>query len=646
MAVYNPVQPPLFLSGTISQVIGGDTYPYDDNSGLAEAEAKISYQINVSNIASQTVGTADIRTGNQKIYTAIDIKAGDWVSNQSGEILLQITSIIEKSDYSISFIAKDVDMITYKTYANNAFSISDPIAFFEVSDNGQPLITGDIAFFPTPLSIDKIQGRFAALEETERYRLEYVTEQSQIQIGDAVTVNPSTGALVKLGAEGATDIPLGIVIEKSMGDRVVYIKPFNTIIDNHPNPDQLTGSIGDIYYSDPANPGLMSTVKESGSKALFLQVTDAIPTVIEATQSNYLPGAGDSMVINGVSVFEGGINIVPTTVQDLVNLVNFSTTSHGVVASSNSSYATVGTTSTLYGDVLLCITDSNGASYDPISVTISDGTNSTTVTFDENQGANLVEFPGAPGYLCYDAVEIAQVLNAAFVADGLDLIAEAIPGTGANSSIFEDLKITATVSSASIEITNIDQDVVSQYFTDGTGLATSTAASSDSFLVLTRADGGDILITANKGGYINTNGLTSSSSGSAPILLMLEGVGEVSETGVNVSVDKNQTVSAATTHDHFVTGINIDYTPFLDGDVIVKINGLEVNIGDGTNAEDCYFTDPNDPAYNTEGNPMVARLIKDISAGDILVWNPTYASYSLDTSDDVDIIYQASSADL
>ena len=43
---------------------------------------------------------------------------------------------------------------------------------------------------------------------------------------------------------------------------------------------------------------------------------------------------------------------------------------------------------------------------------------------------------------------------------------------------------------------------------------------------------------------------------------------------------------------------------------------------------------------------MPARLIKDITAGDILIWNGSAAGYELDTSDDVDITYQASSFDV
>ena len=118
------------------------------------------------------------------------------------------------------------------------------------------------------------------------------------------------------------------------------------------------------------------------------------------------------------------------------------------------------------------------------------------------------------------------------------------------------------------------------------------------------------------------------------------------EIGISVSVDKNQNVIATTTHDHFVTGIDMDYTPFADSDVIVKINGIEINIGDGVNTSDCYFTDPTWAWYNTEGDQMIAKPIADIEAGDILIWNPSIAGYQLEPSDDIDIIYQASSYDL
>ena len=220
-----------------------------------------------------------------------------------------------------------------------------------------------------------------------------------------------------------------------------------------------------------------------------------------------------------------------------------------------------------------------------------------------------------------------------------------LPGDGPSPTIYGILTITATAADASINISGNDVDAFGSTFVQSMGIAATTPAQSFYYLKLTRADGGDILITG-QGTYVNKNGIASSSAGEAPILLMLEGQDKEQETGVSVGVDKDQNVMATTTHDHFVTGIDIDYTPFADSQVIVKINGVEVNIGDGDNTEDCYFTDPTDPGYNTDGNAMVAKPMKDVASGDVLIWNLSAAGYQLDISDDVDIIYDASSYDL
>jgi len=641
MAIYDPTNPPLFLTGTVSTVVSGDTYPYTDNTGLNAAGAKVDYTITVGSISSQSVGTANIRSGNSKEYNGLDIKTGDWVASANGHICLQITSIISKSATQIQFVAKDVDMISYKTYADNTFSTSDDIAFFEVSDNGQPLITtGGVSFFTTPSSIDKIQGRFAATEETERYRFEFSTDQSGISIGDTVTVDTTNGNFVKFGDTNSSDVPLGVVLEKTMGGRVIYIKPFNTLVDNHSAPELLTGDAGDIYYTDPANPGKMTLIKATGSKAIFLQVKDPVSTVITTTQANYLPDANDSLIINGVEVFEGGVDTTPTTVDALINLINGDTSNHYVTASKNSVFAYTETgdgTGPTNGVVIVTISSDNGSTYDPVDVLFDDGTNTLTVTFDENTGETLKDLTdlGAPGYLAFTATEIANVLNAEFTANGIELEAEAIDSANAS---YPDLKISATTASTTIDITGTDTDVLGDTFLTGTGVATSTSASSADFLVLTRADGGDILITASKGDYINVNGLTSSSMGSPAVLLMLEGVGDAgaSEVGVETDSDLNQTPSV-TTSDGDATGVFITYTPFQDSNVQILVNGVNVNLGDGAKNQPCYFS--------ADGGTN-ARAIADITAGDQLYWNGSIAGYELDGTDEIDVIYDASSDDL
>lgn len=648
MAIYNPTNPPLFLSGRIVSINGLQQYPYDDSTGIKATGAYYTFQITVDQVTSQSIGTANTRSGNVKEYNGLDIKAGDWITSENGQIVLRIDSIESKSESTVSFIARDVDMIAYRLYASNFLSVSSKLAFFEVSDNNAPLLTtGAVqSFFQTPASIDKIQGRFAAEEETERYRFEFSTSQTSYGPGDIITVS-STGEFVQFGTPGAAEVPVGLVLEKTMNDTVVYIKPFNTLIDNHSNPEILTGYAGEIYYVDPSSPGGMTTTSVRGAKALFLQVKDAVPTEIRATVSNYLPGSSDLVVLNDITVFNGSSDSV-STVQGFVDLINDKTADHLVTASKESEFSSLlsNSSNATNGVSILGLSDNGGATYTQVEVTISDGTNSTTVLFDQTTVPSPIAYPDDANYLLVNAQIAADLFNAAFLTDGLNLQATAIvPGDGAYPSTFGQLQIQATTAGASISIATTDYDVLGDTFLSGFGIAASAPANGADYLILTRQDGGDIMITG-AGSYINQNGMTSSSAGSSAVLLMLEGVNDEPEIGVNVSVDKNQTVSSTTTYDHYVTGINIDYTPFQDSDVIVKVNGVEVNIGDGDNQEDSYFTDPTHPGYNTEGIAMTARLIKDISAGDVLIWNPTYAGYALDPSDDIDVIYQASSYDL
>jgi len=114
----------------------------------------------------------------------------------------------------------------------------------------------------------------------------------------------------------------------------------------------------------------------------------------------------------------------------------------------------------------------------------------------------------------------------------------------------------------------------------------------------------------------------------------------VDEDGVEVYVDQDQSLEATisqTIGNESGTGITIEYTPFKDSKVDVKINGVQVNIGDGIKTKDCYFSG--------DGG-ITARLIKDIQAGDELFWNNDIAGFELDSADDIDFDYEASSLDI
>ena len=117
MAIYDPTTPPLLLNGTVTEFEGVDKYQYVDDTQINFTGAYRTYRIKVENIAYQTIGTAETRSGVAKQYNAIDIKGGDWITSVNGQIVLRIKEVIAKSPSSIEFIADDVDMIVYKTYA-------------------------------------------------------------------------------------------------------------------------------------------------------------------------------------------------------------------------------------------------------------------------------------------------------------------------------------------------------------------------------------------------------------------------------------------------------------------------------------------------------------------------------------------------
>lgn len=104
--------------------------------------------------------------------------------------------------------------------------------------------------------------------------------------------------------------------------------------------------------------------------------------------------------------------------------------------------------------------------------------------------------------------------------------------------------------------------------------------------------------------------------------------------GVATDIDNDKAVSVNTVGNNAGTGLAIQYTPFADSKVTLKINGIEVSYG---MSKDFYFS-------NDGG--LTAKAMKDIEAGDELYWNGTNAGYDLEPSDDIDIDYEAANTDL
>lgn len=120
------------------------------------------------------------------------------------------------------------------------------------------------------------------------------------------------------------------------------------------------------------------------------------------------------------------------------------------------------------------------------------------------------------------------------------------------------------------------------------------------------------------------------------MLTRFAGNGIVADTAnaqLDASVPQLDSGSAASTigTDSTGTGLTISATPFDDSAVLVSVNGVGIELGDGVKSTEAYFS--------SDGG-TTARAIADITSGDELIWNGA-SNYELETSDVIEIRYNA-----
>ena len=102
--------------------------------------------------------------------------------------------------------------------------------------------------------------------------------------------------------------------------------------------------------------------------------------------------------------------------------------------------------------------------------------------------------------------------------------------------------------------------------------------------------------------------------------------------GILTYVDKGLHPSVSTNGNGSQTGVNITYSPYYDSYVTVEVNGISVELGDGTKDKDVYFS-------SNAGS--TATRIEEIRAGDELIWNGEVTGYELTPDDEINLIYEA-----
>lgn len=627
---------PLTLSGAI-QSFNGETL-YGESDGLGLASQYLTYDVVIKDIQEQT--HADASTRNSFKYNGLDLSAGMFISDTGGNTILRINSISAKSSGGATCVCEDVDMMSYRLQSQNSMSNEQQIKIFGLNPEGEPVFAG------APFQVGALQqvlARFSLNEKDDRVRFQHASN-TNLAKGEIVAIDAS-GNLVKYGTAGSSATKLGVVVDVYRGGKDVFIKPFNDILRKYAQPEELTGTPGNTYYTKQDGSGDITTT--SGGKQVFMHLNSAIANTANITSTSQ-PAATDTVILNGTTIFNGpNGDSVPADAAATAALFNTQTSNTNVSAAITQAPGEVnaegntiayagggGNGGAGYGDILI-YTNATGAG--PASgnfpeITISDGNNTGTVTFNN---PNFAQFS-------YDAVTwdiVLQEIQTVITNSSLDLVATSYTSQTHGAGM---ITISTTGSATGITLANVHADefgsnIVGNASITGLTLSASLGAST---LTLTRNSGGPIELTGSPldGGYLNQSGVVSSYSGRIPFLLMIEaeGGGGVAETGVATRSDYNQTTSV-TSNDGDTTGASITYTPFSDSSVIVKVNGLQVNLGDGAKDEACYFS---------ADSGTTAKSVSAIAAGDVLYWMGSIASYQLEADDEIDIVYDASSNDV
>jgi hypothetical protein len=427
-------------------------------------------------------------TREEKKYNGLDIVVGDWIAGASSGQCLKIVSITSKSKTSVTAIVEDVLRYnTFKSSTGNGIFSNGSVVIFTLNEDGIPLLdplpgTVSQSFYATVVS------RFGYMNPQLNYILEK-TAHGLIE-GDIVTVTSEGFAK----ANTATmDRMIGTVIDAGPGPNFFIIAPNNRIIDFDP---KIPGNQGDfVYVQEDGSLGTADT-----GKAAFLNIQDAIPTVLTSAVNAPTVPNNHVITLNNIDVTFTSSN-ANVTAGEMRTQINTNTNTHFVEASTAPTPTTVtsDTSAVAYGLI---------GGYVPFSATINSGSGSTLINFTTDTA----------GQAAYGiAVSIAEDM-------ATDINALGIANLTATFSSDNRLTLTETQGNA-ITISSTSTDSNNKPFvgtSNVSGLPASIPATGTERLILTRADGGEILIFESTEYMRLSGGITSGHTGQYPLAINIE----------------------------------------------------------------------------------------------------------------------------
>ena len=478
-------------------------------------------------------------------FNAQDIEVGDFVAGAADGKVLQIMSISEKGNNTLTAVVED--RLRYNTFRDaqgfGLFGAPGPVIFFQINELGFPMldpVPGEAAadFFTNVMS------RFQYMNPLTNYVLE--KSAHGFEQGDAICIEDGDFTLSDPDNIGRF---IGTVVFSGPGPDQFILRPANGIIDFVPG---LPGSVGDYLYPSLDGTGNLTT-SDASRRPVMMKIADAIPSDSTGTGIDPVGNDGDVIEINRVQVtLTSGSGTY--TITDAVALINAQTDEHKITATkvgaATEVLSDVAGQGSAYGIV---------AGYTPFSASI----NGTTVTFTTTTSGSAAY--GDPSVA--DANDMVTDLNNAKIPN---IVASVVDGAY--------IKLRNKIGGA-ITIVNTTVDANGNNFSGANSISSLpeyTAPNTlTSALRLVRLDGGPMTLRDFTGQFLLDAGVLSGQNGRYALGLNIEQGLRSSSTSVVANIVARDALYALVGDQaHVIDDGNGEWAVFLyDGTQWTKVSG-------------------------------------------------------------------------
>jgi len=506
------------LAVSVSAISGTEYWPHAAGSGdlWYEGSASPKYYRWELTLSVTAQGHGSHLTRDDFSYNGLDVIVGDWIAGATDGKCLKVISVSSKTRNSVTCVVEDwLRYNTFKSSTGSGIFGTGAAVIFSLNENGVPMLD------PLPTSVSsafypEVTSRFNYLNP----QLNYVLEKTAhgFSKGDVIAV--TNDGFSKANAITA-DRMVGVVTEEGPGPNQFMILPNNRIIDFDPN---IPGVQGDYIYVD--TDGTLSNAETDTNKVAFLNLQSAVPTVLTGDQGDPSLGNGNVITFNGVDVTFNGTG-GSANVNEIVSLINTESSNHNIVASTVAQGTTISSDSggTIYGLV---------GGYTPFSAYFDTGSGNTLVNFTTN-GSQYATV-STPEDMKTD-IDAAGIANWEITATATVLTLKELNGNAIN-------------------IANGNAETGGYFFVGASnisGLPSTTVANTDDLLVLTREDGGEILIYEDSTLFQDQTGIFSGHTGSVPLAMNIEQGVRTGGTTVVSTISARDALSPAAGDQAYVT---------------------------------------------------------------------------------------------